>query len=100
MDRILDVVQRLGLTLIEDCAHTLGAMWKLNGDDTYKHLGTFGTVGVWSLQTNKSINCGEGGLISTSRQAIAPLPRVPMAISARMGPVAILTTCVTSTPRF
>lgn len=71
MDHLLEVVTRLGLTLIEDCAHTLGARWKLNGDEVFKHFGTFGAVGVWSLQTNKSLNCGEGGLISTSRQDIA-----------------------------
>eukprot|EP00930_Biecheleria_cincta_P058694 TRINITY_DN44498_c0_g1_i1.p1 TRINITY_DN44498_c0_g1~~TRINITY_DN44498_c0_g1_i1.p1 ORF type:complete len:472 (-),score=69.32 TRINITY_DN44498_c0_g1_i1:138-1553(-) len=71
MDRLMEVVTRLGLTLVEDCAHTLGARWKLDGEEIFKHFGTFGSVGVWSLQTNKSLNCGEGGMISTSRQDIA-----------------------------
>eukprot|EP00930_Biecheleria_cincta_P072881 TRINITY_DN60222_c0_g1_i1.p1 TRINITY_DN60222_c0_g1~~TRINITY_DN60222_c0_g1_i1.p1 ORF type:complete len:533 (-),score=56.45 TRINITY_DN60222_c0_g1_i1:46-1644(-) len=71
MDRLLAVVRRLGLELIEDCAHTLGAKWKLDNEQEYRHLGTFGSVGVWSLQTNKSINSGEGGLIATNRQDIA-----------------------------
>jgi dTDP-4-amino-4,6-dideoxygalactose transaminase len=71
MDRLMEIVTRMGITLLEDCAHTLGAKWKLDGEEQFKHIGTFGAAGVWSLQTNKSINCGEGGLISTSRQDIA-----------------------------
>lgn len=62
---------RCGLLVIEDCAHTLGAKWKLDSESTHRHLGTFGDVAVWSLQTNKSINAGEGGLISTARQDVA-----------------------------
>eukprot|EP00413_Alexandrium_margalefii_P009223 CAMPEP_0204533560 /NCGR_PEP_ID=MMETSP0661-20131031/12356_1 /ASSEMBLY_ACC=CAM_ASM_000606 /TAXON_ID=109239 /ORGANISM="Alexandrium margalefi, Strain AMGDE01CS-322" /LENGTH=452 /DNA_ID=CAMNT_0051539917 /DNA_START=47 /DNA_END=1405 /DNA_ORIENTATION=- len=71
MDKVMEVVRRLGLTLVEDCAHTLGGMWRLDGEDHHRHLGAFGDASVWSLQTNKAINCGEGGLISTSRQDVA-----------------------------
>jgi dTDP-4-amino-4,6-dideoxygalactose transaminase len=71
MDAVMAVVNRCGLTVVEDCAHTLGAKWKLDGENTFRHIGTFGAVGTWSMQTNKSLNCGEGGLISTSRQDIA-----------------------------
>jgi len=71
MDRVMEVVQRLDLTLVEDCAHTLGGMWRLDGEDHHRHLGAFGVASIWSLQTNKAINSGEGGLISTSRQEIA-----------------------------
>lgn len=71
MDKVMAVVKRCGLLVVEDCAHTLGAKWKLDGESEPRHLGTFGEIGCWSCQTNKSINCGEGGLISTSRQDIA-----------------------------
>lgn len=71
VDRVLEVVQRLGLTLVEDCAHTLGGTWLLDGEERHRHLGSFGAASIWSLQTNKAINCGEGGLISTSRQDVA-----------------------------
>lgn len=71
MDRVMEVCRRYGLLIVEDCAHTLGAKWKLDSETTHRHLGTFGDVGVWSLQTNKTINCGEGGLISTRRQDLA-----------------------------
>lgn len=59
----LDEVERLcgelGITLIEDCAHTLGATW--NG----KATGRFGIAGCFSAQTFKHINAGEGGLLIT-----------------------------------
>eukprot|EP00928_Gymnodinium_smaydae_P082005 TRINITY_DN65432_c0_g1_i1.p1 TRINITY_DN65432_c0_g1~~TRINITY_DN65432_c0_g1_i1.p1 ORF type:complete len:456 (+),score=66.66 TRINITY_DN65432_c0_g1_i1:67-1368(+) len=71
MDELLEAVRQLKLELIEDCAHTLGSTWKLKGEEKHRHIGSFGAVGVWSLQTNKSINSGEGGIISTSRQSIA-----------------------------
>jgi dTDP-4-amino-4,6-dideoxygalactose transaminase len=71
MDVLLAITKKYNLQVVEDCAHTLGGKWKLYGEPEHRHLGTLGDVGVWSLQTNKTINCGEGGLISTSRQDIA-----------------------------
>eukprot|EP00947_MAST-08B_sp_MAST-8B-sp1_P002180 g2180.t1 len=73
IDRMLEIAGRHGLELVEDCAHTLGATWKsdASGGDGSKHIGTFGAVGCWSLQTNKAINSGEGGLLSTDREDLA-----------------------------
>lgn len=65
MDAVVDVCQRHDLTLIEDCAHTMGAGW--NGRLT----GTFGAVGCFSTQTFKHINSGEGGLIITNDEDVA-----------------------------
>jgi len=59
MDRIMDICGRHNLTLIEDCAHTMGATW--DG----KRSGSFGTVGCFSTQTYKHMNSGEGGLLVT-----------------------------------
>lgn len=59
MDRLMDICARHGLTLIEDCAHTMGASW--NG----KKSGSFGKIGCFSTQTYKHINSGEGGLLTT-----------------------------------
>jgi len=59
MDRIVEICKDHDLTLIEDCAHTMGASW--NG----KKSGSFGTVGCFSTQTYKHINSGEGGLLVT-----------------------------------
>lgn len=54
-----------GLTLIEDCAHTLGASW-----DGQKS-GTFGEVGAFSFQSGKHVNTGEGGILVTDDPDIA-----------------------------
>ncbi len=59
MDEVMDVCERFGLTLIEDCAHTMGASW--DG----RKSGTFGKVGCFSTQTYKHMNSGEGGLLVT-----------------------------------
>lgn len=59
MDRLMEICQNHGLTLIEDCAHTMGATW--DG----KKSGSFGKVGCFSTQTYKHMNSGEGGLLTT-----------------------------------
>ncbi len=60
MDRVVEICDRMGIVLIEDCAHTVGCYW--NGRST----GTFGKVGCFSSQTYKHINSGEGGLLVTN----------------------------------
>jgi len=60
MDRVVELCEQYGVTLIEDCAHTMGARW--NG----KLSGNFGTVACFSTQTYKHLNSGEGGLLTTS----------------------------------
>jgi len=65
MDRVVALCDELGITLVEDCAHTMGASW--HGRLT----GTFGKVGVFSTQTFKHINSGEGGLLVTDDEDIA-----------------------------
>lgn len=65
MDALMTVCRRHDLTVIEDCAHTMGAGW--NG----KLTGTFGAVGCFSTQTFKHINSGEGGLMVTDDEDIA-----------------------------
>ncbi|MEQ6887946.1 aminotransferase class I/II-fold pyridoxal phosphate-dependent enzyme [Halomonas sp. CS7] len=59
MDAIVAVCEAHGITLIEDCAHTMGASY--DG----RPSGTFGKVGCFSTQTYKHLNSGEGGLLST-----------------------------------
>lgn len=52
-----------GVTLIEDCAHTMGARW--DG----RPSGRFGLAGCFSTQTYKHANSGEGGLIVSDDDA-------------------------------
>ncbi len=65
MDRIVEICEVHGITMIEDCAHTMGATWK------GKLSGNFGSVGCFSTQTYKHMNSGEGGLLTTSDPIIA-----------------------------
>jgi dTDP-4-amino-4,6-dideoxygalactose transaminase len=60
MDRIMAIANKHNLKVIEDCAQAHGA--KFNG----KHVGTFGDIGVFSLNVNKTIQTGEGGICVTN----------------------------------
>ncbi len=49
----------MGVPLLEDAVPALGA--ELDG----RKLGTFGLAGAFSTQSDKSLNCGEGGFLVT-----------------------------------
>ncbi len=59
MEKVTAICEKYGITMIEDCAHTMGATW--NG----KKSGNFGHVACFSTQTYKHMNSGEGGLLVT-----------------------------------
>ncbi|MEX5577861.1 DegT/DnrJ/EryC1/StrS family aminotransferase [Pseudophaeobacter sp. A-200-2] len=65
MDRLMEICNDAGITVIEDCAHTMGAAW--NGTLSGRH----GTVGCYSCQTYKHVNSGEGGLLITDNEEVA-----------------------------
>lgn len=65
MDAICAICDAFGIILIEDCAHTMGAMW--NG----KRSGNFGKVACFSTQTYKHLNSGEGGFLTTDDPELA-----------------------------
>ncbi len=65
MERLMEICDASGITVIEDCAHTMGAAWK------GKASGTWGKVGCYSCQTYKHINSGEGGLFVTDDPEVA-----------------------------
>ena len=66
MAALMALCGRLGVQVIEDCAHTMGASW--NGVASGRH----GVVACYSMQTYKHINSGEGGLlISDDDQVMA-----------------------------
>jgi dTDP-4-amino-4,6-dideoxygalactose transaminase len=65
MTRLMALCERLRLTVIEDCAHTMGAGW------AGRPTGTFGKVGCFSLQAYKHVNAGEGGILATDDADVA-----------------------------
>lgn len=60
MDAILSIAKRNNLKVIEDCAQAHGAKYK------GRYVGTFGDIGVFSLNVNKTIQCGEGAVCVTN----------------------------------
>jgi dTDP-4-amino-4,6-dideoxygalactose transaminase len=57
MDRILEIADRRGVTVVEDNAHGLFA--KYQG----RYLGTFGALATQSFHETKNFTCGEGGAL-------------------------------------
>ena len=64
MERIAAMCKRYGVYLIEDAAQAMGS--RFHGALT----GTFGDVSTFSLQINKIITAGEGGLVLTRNPVI------------------------------
>lgn len=60
------------IRVLEDCAQSIGAYARgvpgsvtpLAPEGVYR-VGSFGDIGIFSLQINKNISCGEGGIIVT-----------------------------------
>ncbi|MBT6230762.1 MAG: DegT/DnrJ/EryC1/StrS family aminotransferase, partial [Candidatus Scalindua sp.] len=65
MDAIMAIAKEHGLKVIEDCAQAHGAKYK----DRY--VGTIGDIGVFSLNVNKTIQTGEGGVCITNDDDLA-----------------------------
>ena len=59
MDRIMELARKHNLKVIEDCAQAHGAKYK------GRYVGTIGDIGVFSLNVNKTIQAGEGGVCIT-----------------------------------
>jgi len=60
MNALKDIAKESNLTIIEDAAGVLGSKY------LGKYLGTLGKVGCFSLQSNKIVTCGQGGIIVTN----------------------------------
>jgi perosamine synthetase len=56
MDEIVSIAARHGITVIEDCAHALGALYR------GRPVGTFGDAAIFSFQTFKPLNAYGGGM--------------------------------------
>jgi 8-amino-3,8-dideoxy-alpha-D-manno-octulosonate transaminase len=60
MDALVDLASRRGLRVVEDAAQAAGARYR------GKRLGSIGDIGAFSLQFNKIVTSGEGGLVTTN----------------------------------
>lgn len=65
MDAIMELANKHGLYVIEDCAQAHGARYK------DKSVGSIGHVGAWSFCQDKIMTTGgEGGMVTTSDEAL------------------------------
>jgi dTDP-4-amino-4,6-dideoxygalactose transaminase len=67
MDALTAIASEHGLALIEDVCQAAGASFR------GRRLGTFGDAGAFSLQFNKIITTGEGGVMITNREDLYDL---------------------------
>lgn len=69
MNEVMAFAKRHGLSVIEDAAEAIGVRF------AGKHVGTFGDVGILSYYGNKTVTCGEGGMVLTNDEALAKAAR-------------------------
>jgi 8-amino-3,8-dideoxy-alpha-D-manno-octulosonate transaminase len=64
VDAVHEVASRRGVPIVEDVAQAFGATYK------GRCVGTFGALGAFSLQQEKNITAGEGGLVVTEDETL------------------------------
>ena len=64
MNEIIQTAKENDLFVIEDCAEAFGSLYE------GKHVGQFGDVATYSFFGNKTITCGEGGMVVTNNQTL------------------------------
>ena len=74
MNRILAIAQKHRLKIIEDACHApLSEYHHPSGNYTHvdqgQKLGAIGDIGAFSFFSNKNISTGEGGMLTTNREA-------------------------------
>ena len=70
MDRFLEISERHGIPLLEDCSQCHGGKWR------GRCVGTMGRAGAFSMNESKHMSTGDGGFITTSDDAVARLARL------------------------
>jgi perosamine synthetase len=69
IDTIVDLCNQYNIPVVEDSAESLGTTYK------GKHTGTFGLIGTYSFNGNKTITCGGGGIIVTNDDELGVLAK-------------------------
>ncbi len=65
IEEISKICYKYHIALVEDAAESLGSYYK------GRHTGTFGLLGTFSFNGNKTVTCGGGGAIVTNDEKIA-----------------------------
>lgn len=64
IDQIVTIAKKYSLPVVEDAAESIGSLYK------NKHTGSFGLLGTFSFNGNKTLTCGGGGAIVTNDDAL------------------------------
>jgi len=67
LNELVAICERHCIALVEDAAESIGSFYK------NRHTGTFGLLGAFSFNGNKTITCGGGGVIITNDEKLAKL---------------------------
>ena len=65
IDELVLVCNQYNIAIVEDAAESLGSYYK------ERHTGTFGLLGIFSFNGNKTVTAGGGGAIITNDEGIA-----------------------------
>ena len=69
IDQIIEFCNQYHIPVIEDAAESIGSTYK------NKQAGTFGLLGTYSFNGNKTITCGGGGMIVTDDEKLGKLAK-------------------------
>ena len=69
LHEIVEICTEFNIPLVEDAAESIGSCY--HG----KHTGTFGLVGAFSFNGNKTITCGGGGIVVTNNEKLGRLAK-------------------------
>jgi perosamine synthetase len=69
IEEIVTICNRYNIVVVEDAAESLGSYV---GN---RHTGTFGQMGTFSFNGNKTVTCGGGGCIVTNDERFGPLAK-------------------------
>ncbi|MEI6852197.1 MAG: LegC family aminotransferase [Bacteroidota bacterium] len=69
IDKIVAICNEFGIPVVEDAAESIGSFYQ------DKHTGTFGLLGTFSFNGNKTITCGGGGAVLTDNNELGVLAK-------------------------
>lgn len=65
INEVINICKEYHIPVVEDAAESLGSYYQ------QKHTGSFGNIGIFSFNGNKTVTCGGGGAIITNDESLA-----------------------------
>lgn len=64
LEELLSACKKIGAKIVEDCAHSLGCLWK------GEQLGKFGEGAIYSSEWGKPYSTGQGGMLTVNSKEL------------------------------